>query len=84
MLKRIAAPLLPLVIVGGATICAVAADWPIYRGPDHNGISAETDWLKGEMRIAWSKQVGTGCSSITVAEGRVYTMGNSANKETVF
>jgi len=84
MPKRIASPLLMLAMVGGAAICAAAADWPIYRGPDHNGISAETGWLGGEMRIAWTKQVGTGCSSIAVADGRVYTMGNSANRETVF
>jgi outer membrane protein assembly factor BamB len=84
MLRRIALPLLTLVVVGAVTIGAVGADWPIYRGPGHNGISAETGWLKGEMKIAWSAQVGTGCSSIAVADGKVYTMGNAANKDTVF
>ncbi|MCP4825802.1 MAG: polyvinylalcohol dehydrogenase, partial [Shimia sp.] len=23
-----------------------AADWPNWRGPDHNGISQETDWFE--------------------------------------
>jgi len=76
-----------------STFSAHAADWPNWRGPDHNGISTETGWnpqwpASGPKKI-WSAQIGTGFSSISVANGRVYTMGNgkdSANNEsdTVF
>jgi hypothetical protein len=58
-----------------------ADDWPNWRGPQHNGISDETDWIGDwpafEPVILWEQQVGTGFSSIAVADGRVYTMGNS-------
>ena len=58
-----------------------ADDWPNWRGPQHNGISQETNWLGDwpafEPVILWEQQVGTGFSSIAVADGRVYTMGNS-------
>ncbi|TKJ36398.1 MAG: hypothetical protein CEE38_11305 [Planctomycetes bacterium B3_Pla] len=58
-----------------------ADDWPNWRGPQHNGISNETDWIGDwpafEPAILWEQQVGTGFSSIAVADGRVYTMGNS-------
>ncbi len=63
------------------TLCAVADDWPNWRGPQHNGISYEVNWI-GDMpayepNILWEQEVGTGFSSITVADGRLYTMGNS-------
>ncbi|MBN1846827.1 MAG: PQQ-binding-like beta-propeller repeat protein [Sedimentisphaerales bacterium] len=63
-------------------LTAAGADWPHWRGPDHNGISPETDWL-GEWPAAgprqlWDHQVGTGFSSIAVWQNKVYTMGNTA------
>jgi len=65
---------------------AIAADWAMYRGPDHNGISAETGWFdpSAKVKVLWSKQVGTGFSSVSVAGGRAYTTGNSNGKDTVF
>ena len=62
-------------------VSAKADDWPNWRGPRHNGISYETDWigdwLTCEPVIVWEQQVGTGFSSIAVADDRLYTMGNS-------
>src|SRR5262249_27575676 len=45
-----------------------AEDWPCWRGPVHNGISAEKGWLdkwpeKGPP-VAWKASVGTGFSSV--------------------
>ena len=70
-----------------------AGDWTRWRGPDLNGISAETGWLAkwpddGPKRL-WKAKVGTGFSSVSVANGKVYTLGNSgrgkgAEKDTVF
>lgn len=62
-------------------VCAVstqAADWPRYHGPDNNGISKETgllkSWPAGGPKIIWQKPIGFGYSSISVANGRVFTM----------
>jgi outer membrane protein assembly factor BamB len=62
-------------------VCAVADDWPNWRGPQHNGISSETGWIGKweicEPNVLWEQQVGTGFSSIAVADGQLYTMGNT-------
>lgn len=64
-----------------------AADWPNYRGPDHNGITKETDWKSdwGDSgpKVLWKKSIGIGFSSIVVAEGRVYALGNQGKTEDV-
>jgi hypothetical protein len=69
-------------------IAAWADDWPQWRGPNHNGISSETQWsdhwLPDGPPILWKANVGVGFSSFSVAKGRVYTMGNSDNRDTVF
>ncbi|HKQ38191.1 MAG TPA: PQQ-binding-like beta-propeller repeat protein [Verrucomicrobiae bacterium] len=66
----------------------LANDWPRWRGPDGNGISKETGWStawpnEGPKQL-WKAAVGIGFSSVTVAGGRVFTMGNSNETDTVF
>jgi len=67
---------------------AWADDWPCWRGPQRTGVSAETGWLdqwpKDGPPVAWKASVGTGFSSVAVANGRLYTLGNQANKDTVY
>ena len=62
-----------------------AEDWPIYRGPNHNGISDETewqaDWGDSGPKVLWRASVGTGLSSVVTANGRAYTMGNQGEEE---
>lgn len=69
--------------------CAPAggADWPQWRGPNRNGISAEAvnvTWPAAGPEIVWRTLVGTGFASISIAGGRVYTMGNSNNTDLVW
>ncbi|MHC4338373.1 MAG: outer membrane protein assembly factor BamB family protein [Planctomycetota bacterium] len=67
---------------------AEAADWPNWRGPNHNGISIEKGWAaswpKAGPKILWEKSIGAGFSSISVGKGRVYTMGNINNTDIVY
>ena len=72
----------------GSAVCFQATDWPNWRGPDHNGISQETDWSEkwgssGPKRL-WNASVGTGVATVSVADGRVFTMGNKSNRDTVY
>jgi len=72
----------------GSTVWLQAADWPNWRGPDHNGISQETDWFEkwgssGPKRL-WNASVGTGSTTVSIADGRVFTMGNKSNRDTVY
>ncbi len=74
-----------------AVVCAVTAsgaDWPNFRGPNHDGISSETGWIakwpaEGPKQL-WKASVGTGFASIAVAGGRAYVMGNLAETDTVY
>jgi len=65
-----------------------ADDWYRWRGPRLDGISKETGWLaqwpKEGPSVAWRASVGTGFSSVTVGGGRLYTMGNRENTDTVY
>src|SRR5262245_37320555 len=63
-------------------------DWPHWRGPDYNGISTETDWLaewpKDGLPFLWRANVGTGFSSLAVADGKTYTMGRDDQDDVVY
>jgi outer membrane protein assembly factor BamB len=67
---------------------AQGTDWYRWRGPDLNGISKETGWLMqwptSGPKQAWKGSVGTGFCSLAVSHGRVYTMGNTKETDTVF
>jgi outer membrane protein assembly factor BamB len=66
---------------------AVAEDWPVWRGPSRNGISTEKDWdpaAVAEGMVLWRANVGVGHSSFAVANGKVYTLGNTDNEDTLF
>ncbi len=66
---------------------AAAADWPHWRGPARNGISTETQWSRvwpsEGPPVRWRTKVGTGFSSVAVSRGRVFTMGNEGDVDTV-
>lgn len=62
-----------------STATVKAADWPRFRGPDGNGVSMETDWNPSSLatpKIAWKVNVGKGYSSVSVVDGKVFTLGN--------
>jgi outer membrane protein assembly factor BamB len=65
-----------------------ADDWPQWRGPQRNGISAETGWRDtwpGDgPPIAWKANVGLGFSSFVVAGARAFTMGHANEQDTVW
>lgn len=63
------------------------ADWPQWRGPKRDAICTETgllsEWPKGGPHLLWDakkvnggKCVGTGISSLAIADGKIYTMGD--------
>jgi outer membrane protein assembly factor BamB len=70
------------------TTSVLADDWPRWRGPHLDGISQETGWRSNwpdaDPPLVWKTNVGTGLSGISISQGRVYTMGNSDNTDTIF
>ena len=70
------------------TLPTRAADWPCFRGPDHDGISKETGWsvtwpAEGPKKL-WKAKVGIGFASFAVRAERVYTTGNLKENDVVF
>lgn len=66
----------------------LAADWPQYLGPRGDGTSGETqwnqEWEKKEPQQLWKADVGTGCSSFSIAGSKVFTVGQvRAGRDTV-
>ena len=55
--------------------CALAEDWPNWRGPRHDGISREALPKADFSKIAWRAKIGVGFSSMAVADGRVFALG---------
>jgi hypothetical protein len=69
---------------------APAADWPWWRGPNHDGKTDESGWLAnwpdgGDPPVAWRRaDIGVGHSPMSVVwdapgQGRDYIMGRSAD-----
>lgn len=64
-----------------------AQQWTQFLGPNGNGtidgkISAEVQ--KNGPKTLWKAQVGTGCSSFVIAEGRAFTVGNKNDTDIVW
>lgn len=79
---------LALALTAGWGAELAAADWPNWRGPSHNGISAEKGWRDqwpdDGPKIAWKAKIGLGFSSVVVAGGKVATAGHANDQDTVF
>lgn len=69
-------------------LTVAADDWPNYRGPNHNGISDETnwhqDWSGSPPKILWRAKVGLGFSSFAVVKDKLFTFGNTAGQDVIF
>jgi outer membrane protein assembly factor BamB len=85
MISRL--PLAGLALLLTASL-ARADNWPQFRGPKRDGVSAEKGLLKkwpekGPVP-AWSfKDAGEGFSSLAIADGKVYTLGTRGKQEIV-
>jgi outer membrane protein assembly factor BamB len=77
-----------LFCASGAAFSVRAADWPQWRGPNRDGISAETGWSTtwpaSGPKVLWKANFGQGCSSFSVAGNRAFTMGNNQNAGAVY
>jgi len=60
---------------------AASGNWPQWRGPNRDGISADTGLLQtwpegGPRKLFTATGMGIGFSSVAVTGGRIYTMGD--------
>jgi outer membrane protein assembly factor BamB len=77
-----------IILLVSSVLCACADDWPHWRGPEFNGISREKNWSaswpKSGPPQLWKASVGMGFSSVSIANGRLFTMGNHDGQDTVY
>src|SRR5688572_10078323 len=73
MIRKFSAALVLLVVS-----YTLAADWPQYRGPNHDGIAPDTgvnkDWSGDGPKLVWKIPVGESFGSIAVVGKRAYLM----------
>ena len=65
-----------------------AAFWPGWRGPHRDDVSTDTGlldkWPEGGPPLAWKGSgLGRGFSSVSIADGRIFTMGDREGGEFV-
>ena len=69
-----------------------ASDWPQWRGVHRDGKSPETgllkQWPMTGPKLVWNSRevnmgigIGTGYSSVSVADGRIFTMGDRSTSK---
>lgn len=70
----------------GLAVTAMAGDWPRWRGPAGDGHADEPDWFKAGTpgKTVWERDVGAGYSAVSVADGRLYTMGHGGGQDRVY
>jgi outer membrane protein assembly factor BamB len=61
-------------------------DWPQWRGPHRDGKSSETgiidEFTSAGPPLLWeAKELGSGYSSVSVADGRIFTLGRRGDAE---
>ena len=83
MSLRSLVPLAALITIGSAV--PALAQWPQFRGPNRDDVSPDRgllkSWPEGGPPVAWKATgVGGGFSSVAVAGGKVFTMGNRAGQ----
>ena len=74
--------LAPLALSLSASLLSAApqdTDWPQWRGPRLDGSTTEKAWVaKGADTNLWEIDLGLGYSSVSVVDGKLYTMGHDA------
>ncbi len=65
-----------------------AGDWPIFMGPDGDGIvkdyQVSTNWEQDQPQIVWRESLGSGNASLAIADGKAVTTGNIDDKDIVW
>ena len=70
---------------GDGNVPTGRGDWPEWRGPLRDGVSTETgllqEWGEGGPPLLWKvTDLGPGFSTVSVAQGVIYTMGEREGK----
>ncbi len=62
----------------------VGENWAHFLGPNYNGVPVVESFNPKGVKQVWSKPLGPGCSSVTIVDGKLYTMGNTEDRDIVY
>jgi len=87
--RSIFAAAISVLLFAGSPVVAQIGDWPQWRGADRSNASKETGllqkWPQDGPPLLWKVTgLGEGIHSVSVANGRVFTVGNREGGEYVF
>ncbi len=74
--------ILSTLVASAFTLSATATDWAEWRGPNADGISAES--VKPSGDIAWTAQLGLGYGAVSVKDGKLYAAGNVDDEDVIY
>jgi outer membrane protein assembly factor BamB len=69
--------IIPALLAGAICLPSTGADWPQYRGPNHDGASAEkipAKWPATGLKQVWKTPLKNGFSSFAIGDGKAYTL----------
>ncbi|MCY3021402.1 MAG: PQQ-binding-like beta-propeller repeat protein, partial [Planctomycetota bacterium] len=72
-----------VLLLAASATAAETSDWNQWRGPNRDAVCKETgllkEWPAGGPKLLWDmKGMGTGYSSVAIAGGKLFTMGDLA------
>ncbi len=72
-------------LIGCSSISAADGNWPQWRGPNRDGQAAPQSllkkWPENGPALSWSiSNAGSGYSSVSVVDGRLYTLGKRGDR----
>lgn len=75
-------------VVAGVCATPAQAEWPHWRGPNGTGIvdaeGFDVSLNGGEPKVLWTKEVGKGYTSVTIANGLAYVAGWEDGEDTLY
>lgn len=76
-------------VLGFSLVLAAGGDWPQWRGEKRDGHSTDKgllkQWPDGGPKLLWKTNgIGGGFSSVAVAQGRIFTMGDGTDSSYVY
>ncbi|MDB4731719.1 PQQ-like beta-propeller repeat protein [bacterium] len=71
-----------MAVAQNSTAATPEKDWPTFRGPSRTAVSSDQDllekWSEDGPKLLWETDgLGRGYSSLAIADGKIYTMGDS-------
>jgi outer membrane protein assembly factor BamB len=83
-MKKTGKTVFAMFLAGAVCLPLAGADWPQFRGPNHDATSPEkipAQWPASGLRQIWKTPLNCGFSSFTLGDGKAYTLVTRESEE---